>query len=484
MKNLFLGAAALLACGAISAQDALMLNPAAAPSAQQAVTLPGTSTDNPNLTETFALGNDNRVFVRQAGQLNSTYISQTGVLSFFPGDNNQARARQHDGTGANSGVNENALEIVQRGSGNKADTYQSNDENEAVTFQRGTDNKGFIKQFGTEGYANVGQVGTGNMGYVYQGGVENAGRIMQIGTENKSQIQQVGLGNSSNEAITEQDGTANKSYIRQGFLSTSNHAQSIQDGTGNQTDIRQTRGSDNNALIVQGNIAAANAGISALPSTQAVFNDLAALYALPLGVSTPAEGAVAQQIQQGTENQVVATQFGLGGQSLQQQKGHQNVALVTQNGTDADNENKAHQQQSGTNNKMGVLQFGAGNKSYQKQWKSGTSANRDNISLVAQDGTDNLSNTFQTSYENVVHVDQYGDDNISLVSQYGCQSASVKQWGNGNWADISQSPTNYREGEDCVTPNMPDPRDPYCPPFEDIENPCSDPSAPGCGGHN
>ena len=189
MKNVMLGAAALLFTGVLFAQN--------------------TSTSNQS-------GNDQRVYVRQAGTLLNSTITQ----------------------GNGSGSGEHRAIVLQRGSGNTNTMNQYGTNNQAYveqgddftpptnassTINQGTnntasdDNKARVSQHGGTGSAiTITQDGSENEAAAHQDDSGSTITVTQNGEENKSWVQQYPFYASSNNTATiNQSGEENSSWADQ-----------------------------------------------------------------------------------------------------------------------------------------------------------------------------------------------------------------------------------------------------------------------------
>ena len=395
MKKVILGAAALLFTGVLFAQNT------------------STSTQS---------GDDQRVYVRQAGTLLSSSITQ-----------------------ANGG-----------GDGS----------HRAMVWQRGTGNASTIDQEGTNNQAYVEQglfftPPTSMTSNIYQGTNDNTSE------DNKARVEQ--HGGSGSVATLTQDGEKNE-------------ARTHQDGTNGIVNITQD-GEENKSLVLQlpfysalGNVANINQTGEENCSTAAQDGDYNNLAATQSGSENKAN-----QVQSGNDNHATLNQSGTNGGAIQIQVGNDNINnLVFQTGSNnysEDNQNgndneifKGQQgsdnygriDQTGDNNYTSFGQYGTNSKGYVQQIGNG------NDMIMGQfAGDGNLAFSYQDD-NNIGIIQQTGDDHqASLVqkSQGGAgHNAGIYQTGTANIADILQLGPGgdfVNDAENCF---FPDPLPIDCPP--------------------
>lgn len=414
MKKVILGAAALLFTGVLFAQN--------------------TSTSSQS-------GDDQRVYVRQAGTELSSDITQ----------------------GNGSGSGHNRAMVMQRGDGNSSAIDQEGTSNQAyvdqANFTPPTDAQAVINQgkTNTASANNKARIeqhgGTGSITTINQDGDKNEARahqddtgstitVTQNGNKNRSLVYQLPFYASSNNlaeivqtgdencSTAAQDGEDNELYATQ--IGDKNKADQAQEGDGNYASVYQ-EADENTARQHQdgdGNVASAvQHAITGLGQ----FNYV-------------------EQNQTGDDNEAYSDQDGWGGYVRQDQTGNDNYAEANQ------------------------YAAGSGNKIYQRQFGSNNS-----ITSMQYSGSDNKVATYQDD-DNVGTTWQAGNGNHALLvqkSQGGAgHIASIAQNGNGNMADVLQLGPDgdwSADGENCF---FPDPVPVDCPPLLtniDIGDPC-----PGC----
>ena len=233
MKKLFLGAAALLFAGGVFAQNT---SNSYQTGDDQRVYVRQAGT---NLTSTITQANgggdgSHRAMVLQKGDLNSATIDQEGTnnqayvdqFDFTPptsatsiinqGKNNtasadnKARVRQHGGTGSTTTMN-------QDGDANEASAHQDDTGSTIDITQDGTANKSFVGQlpFYASGgnAATINQTGEYNQSWAWQNGDGNTLSATQSGSENKADQYQEGNGNTANLNQSGTNGKASKSKL-------------------------------------------------------------------------------------------------------------------------------------------------------------------------------------------------------------------------------------------------------------------------------
>ena len=420
-------------------------------------------------------GNAQRVRVRQAGTRQSAYTVQDNGSG---AGGNQAFVRQTGAVGPTSGVR-NAAEVLQSGTTNSSLTRQEGDRNKANTRQgqnndASANNKAYIRQGvanqAERNFAQIDQDGNGNLASTVQTYDNNDAWTQQDGTENKSMIRQNGgpNGTAGHYASVQQEGLANESTVMQQGAGARNTAYSLQVGALNQAKQMQNTsagaGTGNRAGILQGTAGHDEATVYAnvVPAGDAIFtriNDEVDDRARPSFTnSLNSFYAKAKQTQDGFRNEADITQVGgIGdGQSNYAEQDQddagssRNQAGIRQaynpNYYGRTQDQYAKQKQRGSRNVAGVVQEGAENKAY--QYQNGAR----NEALSFQIGAENKLNTHQIGDRNVAHTTQWGLDNRALVVQYDGQSYFVNQGQNGesisSQADILQVGPNGNFGPD------------------------------------
>ncbi|PVW14512.1 curlin [Marixanthomonas spongiae] len=465
MKKLMLSAAALM-IGAIGFAQVTDTDGDLSPSPNVVAPLPNAAA-GANTGESVQNGNDNRVWVRQAGTSQSVYTNQSDGSGI---GGNLAKVMQTGAVSAASGV-ANAADTRQQGTENQSNTIQEGDANEAVTRQGmnddgSTGNKARIRQ-GTgqqaqDNFAAIDQDGDGNLASTRQTYDNSDAWTQQVGDENKSMIVQNASPNQSDGhyASVEQQGDLNESFVDQRGNGARNSAYLLQVGDENQSKQYQIAtdgkgGTGNDALVVQGD---GTVGTNLIGSIW--IGQLLPIDNIANGSFNPgSDRAAAFQRQEGAGNDAEAHQFGEDNYSEQRQTGDNNDAFVVQNayGNPNGNSNYAKQLQVGNDNQAGIGQNGTGHKAYQRQYDN------NNIAMSTQRGQDNLVNTYQDGDFNHATTGQRGQDNQILLVQRGGHSYSVTQNlpngtpvgmpNGGNVADILQLGPNgdfANDGIDCT----------------------------------
>jgi len=487
MKKVMLSAAALM-IGAIGFAQV-----SGAPTAV-AVPAQAGAAAGANTGESIQNGNDNRVWVRQAGTSQSVYTNQNDGAGT---GGNLARVRQMGAVQATSGV-ENLAEVLQSGDLNQSTTFQEGDRNNAVTRQGQNDNSSasnmaMIRQ-GTgqnaeDNFAAIDQDGDGNSAWTRQTFDNSDAWTRQDGDGNKSEIDQNAgpNGTDGHLAEAEQVGDGNMSIINQSGAGARNTARTFQSGNDNYAEQMQTTdaaagGTGNTAIIAQGNVTTGH-------TFSSIYFDLINVDDIENGSqSLGSFGGQAYQDQSGSDNDADIRQFGddpaNANYAEQNQSGSGNSAFVVQNlyGTPSGAGNYARQDQDGTNSSAGIGQNGFDHKAYQRQ------SGDDNVALSTQRGEDNLVNTYQDGDGNRGMTAQRGQNNQILLVQRGGHSYSVTQNlpngspvgmpNGGNVADVLQLGPDgdfATDGILCEFPDMNTPGDPNMPNDFDIDDVC-----PGC----
>ncbi len=495
MKKVFFGAAALLCSGAIFAQanqgPLEDINGGVSTDAEVVAAEAGAAS-TANTGWSMQNGNDQKVYVRQAGTNMSVFTDQGD------GDGtggNQARIWQTGAVSAASGI-ENAADVRQFGTENQSTTRQEGDRNEAVTRQGLNDaasasNKALIRQ-GTadqaeNNYAAIEQDGTENQAWTRQTYDNSEARTVQVGNKNAAKVIQVANPNDSagHSAIVEQYGDENSAVTMQNG-SARNAARTAQLGNGNQSFQTQSSsaasGLGNNADVDQG-----TGQVVSTLVTDIYFGGLENVDDITSGggFNGTSTAGLAIQDQTGENNNAFIGQFGSAdadsNYAEQNQSGKDNEALTVQNAFGAaDGGNYSRQDQSGEANQAGISQIGSMNRAYQRQ----NDAN--NIALTTQRGWNHVVNTYQDGHgANVVTTAQRGDKNTILAVQRGGHSYSVEQnvqegletTNGGNIADILQLGPNGDFEHDGIECEFEDPKSPNMD-FDiqdfNIANPCDD----------
>ncbi len=409
-------------------------------------------------------GNAQRVRVRQAGTRQSAYTVQDNGSG---AGGNQAFVRQTGAVGPNSGVL-NAAEVLQSGTTNSSLTRQEGDRNKANTRQgqnndASANNKAYIRQGNANqaerNFAQIDQDGNGNLASTVQTYDNNDAWTQQDGTENKSMIRQNGgpNGTAGHYASVQQEGLGNDSTVMQQGAGARNTAYSLQVGELNQAKQMQNTsaaaGTGNRAGVIQGVDGHSQGTIfgNIIPASNDIWFRIDAEVdgeARPVTVnSLQSFGARAKQTQDGFRNEADILQAGgLGAGESNYAEQDQDDAASSRNQAGIvqgwrslfgrTQDNYAKQKQRGDRNVAGIVQEGAENKAYQYQNGSRNEA------LSFQIGAENKLNTHQFGDRNVAHSTQWGVNNKALIVQYDGQSYTVQQGvGVGafdNQADILQ----------------------------------------------
>jgi hypothetical protein len=395
MKKLFLGAAALLFAGGLFAQ---------------------------NTSFSSQTGDDQRVYVRQAGTLLSSNIIQA------------------NGTGNGS----HRAMVIQKGDGNFSAIDQEGTNNQAYVDQGAE----FTPPINASSIINQGKNNTtsaDNKARVRQhGGTGSVATINQDGDENEAATHQDGTSGIVN--IT-QDGTANKSYVAQlpYYSALGNVANIIQTGLYNCSNAAQD--GDYNTLS-----ATQSGSENKADQTQSGNNNLANL-------TQSGTNGKAKQVQVGNNNiNNLVFQTGSGNYSEDNQIGNSNEIFKGQQGAD----NYGRIDQTGDNNYTSFGQYGTNSKGYVRQIGNGN-----NMIMGQFVGDGNLAASYQDD-NNIGVTQQWGNNNQALLvqkSQGGAgHNGQIWQSGNGNMADVLQLGPGgdfNADAEDCF---FPDPVELNCPP--------------------
>ena len=501
MKKVILSAAALLIGAATFAQVP------GAPVADQSLVPQNSADAEANAGLSIQNGNDNRVRVRQAGELNTSYTEQDNGTGT---GGNLARVMQTgnvNGNQADSGE-DNAAEVRQSGTANQSTTVQEGDFNNAYTAQGQTNlassgNKAKIRQ-GTgnqaeSNYAAIEQDGVDNQAQTQQTYDNSDAWTRQNGTENKSMIVQNAAPEDSfgHEAENFQDGDRNESSIDQLGAGARNTARAFQIGSDNQAKQKQTATSSLETMGNRAGVAQGQDGFGAFQFTTVTpvavaLNDRIATEIEPLASPINASnamsyGAKAKQTQTGRTQEADIMQFGgtVGFSNYAEQEqvsGWGNDAGIVQGHYSVGQaSNYAKQYQAGNNNTAGLVQEGSGFKALQDQ------RGRHNEALSYQTGEDNLLNIHQRGNDNDATSNQHGLANQALIVQKGGQSFVAQQniglsqndlSGGGNQIDALQLGPNGDFATDGIDCGFEDPMDldmDYTVPGFDLGDVC-----PGC----
>ncbi len=495
MKKLMLSAAALLIGTIAFAQVS------GAPSADQSLVPQNSADTEANAGLSIQNGNDNRVRVRQAGELNTSYTEQdNGGLG---SGGNLARVMQTgnvNGNQADSGE-DNAAEVRQSGTANQSTTVQEGDFNNAYTAQgqndngASTGNKALIRQGvanqAESNFAAIEQNGTDNQATTTQTTDNSDAWTRQTGDENKSMITQNAAPEDTDGhlASNEQIGNRNESAIMQSGAGGRNIATARQLGDDNQAKQTQT------TIATEGmtaNRADVTQGVPATfdPLITTLFADLGAIDANfnpVIGSQLDSDGAKAKQIQNGKEQEAAIRQFGgsVGASNYAEQvqfSGWGNDAAIEQgHHNSGEPSNYAKQYQAGDNNLAQLGQSGSGFKALQDQ------RGHRNDAKSSQRGENHLLNIHQRGNDNDATSVQAGDANSALIVQRDGQSFVAQQnaglgtfdlSGGGNQIDALQLGPNGDFGTDGIDCDFEDPMDldmDYTVPGFDLGDVC-----PGC----
>ncbi len=469
-----------------------------APSADQSLVPQNSADTEANAGLSIQNGDDNRVRVRQAGELNTVYTEQDNGTGL---GGNLARVMQTgdvNGNQADSGE-DNAAEVRQSGSTNQSTTVQEGDFNNAYTAQgqnnpASSGNKALIRQ------------GTGNQAEA------NFAAIEQDGANNQAQTQQT---YDNSDAWTRQTGDDNKSMINQNASpedSDGHMASNEQIGNRNESAIMQSGaggrnvatarqlGDDNQAKQIQTTIAGAGMTANRGDVTQGVpatfdplittlFSDLATIdsnFNPVIGSQLESDGAKAKQIQNGKEQEAAIRQFGgsVGASNYAEQvqfSGWGNDAAIEQgHHNTGEPSNYAKQYQAGDNNLAQLGQSGSGFKALQDQ------RGHRNDAKSSQRGENHLLNIHQRGNDNDATSVQAGDANTALIVQKGGQSYVAQQnaglgtfdlSAGGNQIDVLQLGPNGDFGNDAIDCDFEDPMNldmDYTVPGFDLGDVCPD----------
>tara|TARA_R100000935_G_scaffold9625_1_gene19553 strand:- start:36332 stop:37837 length:1506 start_codon:yes stop_codon:yes gene_type:complete len=477
-----------------------------APVADQSLVPDNSASAESNAGLSIQNGDDNRVRVRQAGELNTVYTEQDNGTGL---GGNLARVMQTgdvNGNQADSGE-DNAAEVRQSGSANQSTTVQEGDFNNAYTAQGQNDaassgNKALIRQ-GTgnqaeSNYAAIEQDGSGNQAQTQQTYDNSDAWTRQMGTDNKSMISQNAAPEASfgHEAENFQNGDRNESSINQMGAGARNTARTFQTGDDNQAKQDQTT---NSALAGMGNRAGIGQGQDGFGAFQfsTITPVAVALHgridsevdgsADPLSTTSAASiGAKAKQVQAGKLQEADIMQFGgtVGASNYAEQvqaSGWNNDAGIVQGHFNiGETSNYAKQYQAGDNNTAGLVQEGSGFKALQDQ------RGHRNEALSYQTGEDNLLNIHQRGNDNDATSTQHGLANQALIVQRGGQSFVAQQnmglgssdlSDGGNQIDALQLGPNGDFGTDGIDCDFEDPMDldmDYTVPGFDLGDVCPD----------
>lgn len=388
-----------------------------------------------NTSNSTQTGDDQRVYVRQAGTTLLSNITQ----------------------GNGSGDGSHRAMVWQRGSGNSSAIDQEGTENEAYVSQ----GREFTPPTNASVVINQGKNNTAseeNKARVEQhGGTGSTTTINQDGDENEAYAHQDDTGSTIN--IT-QDGTENKSAVYQlPYYSASN----------NLANINQS-GDENCSTALQ------NGDDNTLSATQSGSENKA--YQSQLGNGNTANlnqsgtNGSAIQIQNGNNNvNDLVFQTGNGNYSEDNQVGNGNVIFKGQQGGG----NYGRIDQTGDGNYTSFGQYGTNSKGYVQQI-----GDNNDMTMGQFAGDGNLAFSYQDD-NNFGITQQYGDDNQALLVQKSQGGAGhngyIYQNGTGNMADVLQLGPNGDFAADAENCFFPDPLTIECPtglPPVVINAPCPD----------
>ena len=459
MKKIMLSAAALLIGAAMFAQVP------GAPVADQNLVPQNSADAEANAGLSIQNGNDNKVRVRQAGELNTSYTEQDNGSGV---GGNLARVRQTGAVNGNVGDSgeDNAAEVRQSGSANQSTTRQEGDRNNAYTAQgqnndASTGNKARIQQGianqAEDNFAAIVQDGDNNQANTLQIVDNSDAWTRQIGDDNKSMITQDGAPEDTDGHLANnyQEGTGNENAIMQDGAGARNTALSTQYGDNNQAKQTQTTdalegGIGNKAVNYQGFTGAGAVQLADIVTADAIFSDINnnvddtfSGSSTTGSVTNESFGGIVFQDQAGSDNEAYSVQYGSsvdGSNYIKQtQSGSGNDALAIQNrgGGPGGGDNEAEQFQAGDDNELGISQNGTGHKALQTQ-----DGNR-NKALSSQLDSGNLLNIHQRGDDNWATSAQRGDANAALLVQRDGQSFIAQQnldglGGGGNQIDALQ----------------------------------------------
>lgn len=394
-----------------------------------------------NTSNSTQTGDDQRVYVRQAGTLLNSTITQ----------------------GNGSGAGSNRAIVLQRG-----------DQNTSTIDQEGTNNQSYVEQ-GANFTPPTGASSTINQGKNDDASANNKARVAQHGgVGSQTTINQDG---GANEATVHQDDTDSDIYITQAGNENKSlvHQLPFYASQNNYAEINQT-GDENSSWAIQ------DGNDNDLYATQSGSNNKADQEQLGDGnyasVTQSSSGNKARQRQTGDSNSATAVQHATTGPGVdnyveQNQVGNGNIAFSDQDGDGG----YARQDQIGDDNQAYIYQYaaGTGNKIYQRQF-----GNSNNVTSWQTSGSDNRAATFQDDF-NTGLTNQSGNGNHALLVQKSQGGAghygSIIQSGNGNMADVLQLGPGGDWSADAEECFFPDPNPLNCPPPVPeitIGDPCTD----------
>ncbi|MDT0644610.1 hypothetical protein RM553_17355 [Zunongwangia sp. F363] len=380
-----------------------------------------------------------KAFVQQVGERNSAQVDQSDGAYGGTGGN-QAMIYQ-SGPYSLSGPWYN-LQYESEAEDNQAEVNQAGTTNESALYQRGSNNDARSDQ-GLDGSASDNKVAIyqGDFdNYPYSGNSGNDAFAKQEGSENSSLIAQ---DDNNNDAMTAQDGDGNKVYVTQtsrqdGSVDEGQMALVEQYGDMNESTVAQDgRGARNNATTYQlgNNNKAWQKQYNT--SDDAGDENTATITQGTLGY-IPSDYAIAIQDQRGEDNEASITQYDgnevASNYAQQDQDGDDNDAAITQENVFEGHDNFAKQIQDGNYNEAIIGQKGDGHKA--QQWQKGNN----NFAESHQQGKDHKAFVWQRYDNNYAFTNQNNIGNDALVVQSGGQSATVDQLdGSGNEATVFQS---------------------------------------------
>jgi hypothetical protein len=490
MKKVLLSAAALM-IGAVSfaqvagapTSQVVSALPGAAATANAGESI---QNGNANKVQVRQAGTNQSVYTNQNDGStglggNLARVFQTGDVSAPSGIENAAEVLQSGAA--------NQSTTIQQGDYNNAYTAQGQNDDASsgnkARIQQGTGDQA------EENYAAIEQDGTDNQAQTLQTYDNSDAWTRQLGTENKSMITQNAApdGSDGHSARNYQDGNRNESFMSQSGAGGRNDALAQQVGDDNQVKQTQTTnavagsGMGNRALVSQGTPGAlVNPGTIGTEQVLIVGLVQETFPGIPFisAGDQPSVGARAKQVQNGKLQEAEIFQYGgsLSGSNYGEQvqaSGWNNDAALFQI-SDGTADNYAKQYQAGDNNYVGLVQENDGHKALQDQ-----RGHRNSAISTQQDGY-NLLNIHQRGNDNYAESDQAGFANSALIVQYGGQSYVASQnlnglGGGGNQIDALQLGPNGDFGSAAIDCGFEDPMNldmDYTVPGFDLGDVCPD----------
>ncbi|WP_155947831.1 curlin [Rhizobium sp. 2MFCol3.1] len=329
------------------------------------------------LGATSAFAGSNTVYFTQTDSGQNAQINQTGGFNTI-GYSWRPFIQQNGGLSG-----QNALTINQSGSNNwvarDAQGYQSGTQNNAAINQSGNGNDIELQQSGTQnGYGYVAYNNGGAYNSIVQDGTATSSKVsvVQNGYRNGFDVLQGGLNNNTS---LNQSGNGGVAYVRQGtWGGDQSTGRVIGPGSNNSIAINQTTGTASGVIALQGS----GDGNS-------------------MNIGQSGDQLYVNAYQQGFANQISSTQAGV----------FSNASIVQ-----VGNNNNVQSYQ-GNYALATLTQTGNGNQIY------GTQINGvggyQNVATVTQNGSNNYANYGQDGYANNINLSQTNDGNISVTAQNG-----------------------------------------------------------------